>query len=149
MKRIMKYALALSIGVSTVATSFVSNAIQVEAKVVEKKEFPKSFQRTWYAYNKEAGKYEKVTFYKGGKMSSRSCYSGKCTSSKPTRMKIFYYSDIKNGVWNVKGLYQSAGAGTYYKVGTKTIKGKKYKVLSQYSGAGAWFDRYYYSKKIK
>lgn len=149
MKRIMKYALALSIGVSTVATSFVSNAIQVEAKVVEKKEFPKSFQRTWYAYNKEAGKYEKVTFYKGGKMSWRLCDNGSCKTSKKQKMNIIYYTDWKNGLWNVKTLNQGIGAGTYYKIGTRTVKGKKYKVLKEYYGAGATFDQYYYTKKIK
>lgn len=94
-------------------------------------------------------KYEKITFYNGGKMSSRGCYDGKCTTSKPTRVKIFYYSEVKNGLWNVKGINQNAGAGTYYKVGTKKIKGKKYKVLKTYSGAMADFDRYYYTKKMK
>lgn len=150
MKKLMKYALAFGIGLSTVSAIAVNDSVSAEASsVIVKKEFPKSFQRTWYAYDKKEGTYEKITFYKGGKMSWRECYDGKCTSSKPSRVKIYYFADPKKPLWNVKGWDQTAGAGTYYNVGTRTINGKKYKVLKEYSGAGAWFDRYYYTKKIK
>lgn len=149
MNKILKTICVLGIAFSTVTVAVNNDSLIAEAAVVEKKEFPKSFQRTWYAYNKNEKKYEKITFYKGAKISSRSCYDGKCFTSKPSRVKIFYYTDFRNGIWNVKGINQTAGAGMYYKVGTKKIKGKNYKVLKEYYGAGALFDRYYFTKKIK
>ena len=149
MNKILKSICILGIAFSSVTVAANNNSLVAEASVVEKKEFPKSFQRTWYAYNKNEKKYEKITFHKGAKISSRECYNGKCFISKPSRMKIFYYTDIHNGLWNVKGINQTAGAGMYYKVGTKKINGKKYKVLKEYSGAWAEFNRYYFTKKIK
>lgn len=149
MNKLTKCVLAAGIAFSCVTTTSLTQPTTADASVSVKKAFPKKFKRTWYAYNKKEKKYEKITFYNGGKMSSRGCYDGKCTTSKPTRVKIFYYSEVKNGLWNVKGINQNAGAGTYYKVGTKKINGKKYKVLKTYSGAMADFDSYYYTKKMK
>lgn len=58
---------------------------------------------------------------------------------------IGWLTDTDGIKWlNTRGWYQTAGDGTFYRIGTELINGKRVQVLFQASGAGLWTDGHAY-----
>ncbi|GKT03765.1 hypothetical protein [Furfurilactobacillus entadae] len=132
--------------------------------------FPASFNKTWYGINADTKKLDQLTFA-GNKLMSgdttvlihtvtnrtaadKAILSGKrqvsTTSEKNKRDHWAIYSSVtyKGQRWiNLKGWYQSAGDGDFYRVGQETINGKKTPVLFAAGGADVWTNQHFYTSK--
>ncbi|MEN2327637.1 hypothetical protein [Lacticaseibacillus paracasei] len=54
-------------------------------------------------------------------------------------------TDTDGNTWlNLRGWYQNAGAGSFYKVTIKQVEGQAIKVMTSAHGGGMWSDGHYY-----
>jgi len=166
-----KWLMNLMVGTTLMGTGLVAGVVTtqsvqpatVQAKTkMTMKTFPKRYRRTWYHYAGK-GKYNRIsftsktykwTFYDGGEKDSDTGYVHvRKATADPDKAKI-HNSWIDSRPWHFRkahwiclyGWNQSNGGGTYYKVTTRTYKGKHYRVLTSASGAG-WVDGFYFKTK--
>lgn len=156
-KKIMLMVGLLALPLGTVALGSAPVTAHAKAKTTLKT-FPKSIRGTWYTYQ-----YHKMYRYK---ITSKKIVGTGFTNrlhSRKLSYAVKFPAKIKHPTWvvaqntsafkhehwiNVKGWYQSAGDGTYYRRMTRKIGGHKYATLQLASGADAWTDgNAYHSKK--
>ena len=160
MKKLM---IAVAAGVSLLAVGGLQTGMPVTAQAKAKttlKAVPQRYRHTWYHYAN--GKMDTLTFTTK-QISGMTYYNGKGVKyvAHIHHHKLTATSFKKHYSWstavttkrhqaqwiNVRGWNQVMGAGDYYKVMTKTVKGKKVSVLSQAGGAGVWTSAHYYRTK--
>lgn len=57
-------------------------------------------------------------------------------------------TDTDGNTWlNLRGWYQNAGAGSFYKVTIKQVEGQAIKVMTSAHGGGMWSDGHYYTSQ--
>lgn len=57
-------------------------------------------------------------------------------------------TDTDGNTWlNLRGWYQNAGAGSFYKVTIKQVEGQSIKVMTSAHGGGMWSDGHYYTSQ--
>ncbi|AYM02379.1 hypothetical protein [Levilactobacillus yiduensis] len=159
----MLIGLAVLATVATVGGSQLTTPTTAQAKAkTTLKTLPKRYRHTWYHYAN--GKLSTLTFSKRT-IAGRTYYAGdqqatkylahihahKLTATKFHR-HISWSSVVPvnahHSQWlNVRGWNQVMGDGDFYRVMTKTVRGKRVQVLSQAGGAGVWTAAHYYQSK--
>lgn len=157
-----------SVPKATVATTQESKENEddtAESTVAALSQFPKNMQGTWYgvSYGKLytlsiAG--NKLTqgdmTQEAHPLSERTEADNKASMSldENSRSARQYWIELlidppfKDGDWiDVYGWYQSAGAGSFYRVIPRTLDGQRVNVMDTASGAGQWLDCHFYPTK--
>lgn len=125
--------------------------------------FPSNMQGTWYSYDKSDDKIITMTV-SGNKMTysdnpddtvevhkitdaekqANAQVNNQGASDDQNNRKNWAYFNQADGWLQVYGWYQSAGAGSFYKVLNENVNGQNVPVLAAASGAGIWVDSNFY-----
>lgn len=139
---------------SQIAASSSNAASQPTHAVV----FDQSFQGTWYSQNGQMTitgnsiqdpEYGNQPVYDIQERTANdtAALNGDSTKMDPAKEEwgaAYRFSQDGKSWVNVRGWYQSAGAGGFYAVTNRNLGGKTVPVLETASGGGMWVDRNYY-----